>query len=277
MPPYPWNLPLRRFLLILGKTILGTIPVNRGGTDKTSKVCQRKSKDVIPLHWSSGLSAIEPGLMASTTTASSVGSSRVLSLLPEFEGLTNVEGGGSGRGKTNRNMQATINTNGHGHVAQTNGRVGGGVGSLPPPSSISGLGILMGGGTTWMGSVGKTLGDLRDSPTFTKSQKQASVLLSDVSQSIISAWNALTTPIGSAPPISPMLSTPLSTSPLSPSLLDDDNDGTIRIASVMTPDSKKPHMTLMPSQLDGGMKPSNKLTTRPSNTKAQDEDKKWNW
>ena len=37
----------------------------------------------------------------------------------------------------NGNMRATLHANGHGHVAQTNGRVGGGVngvGSLPPPS-----------------------------------------------------------------------------------------------------------------------------------------------
>ena len=79
-------------------------------------------------------------------------------------------GGGSGREKMNGNMRATtIHTNGHGHVAQTNGRVGGGVngvGSLPPPSSIPGLGVLMGGGVLWMNNVGKKLGELRDSPTY---------------------------------------------------------------------------------------------------------------
>ena len=56
-----------------------------------------------------------------------------------------------------------------GHAAQTNGRVGGGVngvGSLPPPSSMPGLGVLTGGGASWMGSVGKKLGQLRDSPTY---------------------------------------------------------------------------------------------------------------
>ncbi|EDR12089.1 uncharacterized protein LACBIDRAFT_323107 [Laccaria bicolor S238N-H82] len=98
-------------------------------------------KDVIPLHWSSGLSAIEPGLKASATTASSVGSSRVPSLLPELEGTAKLEGGSSGREKTNGNMQASINMNGHRYVAQSDGRVGGGVngmGSLPPPLSIPG-------------------------------------------------------------------------------------------------------------------------------------------
>ena len=305
-----------------------------------AKVCRRKSKDVVPLHWNSGLSAIEPGstLTANTTTASSIGSSRVPSPLPELEGTAKVEGGSSGREKTNGNMRATtIHTNGHGHAAQTNGRVGGGVngvGSLPPPSSIPGLGVLTGGGASWMNNVGKKLGELRDSPTyvffdwtlpwasllfdrkgvpglsstsslwlpsslfwlltvmlmsyisvysFTKSQKRASVLLSDVSQSFVSAWNAPTTPIGSAPPISrPLssrrLSTPLPSSPLSPSLLDDDNDDTIRIASVMTPDSKKTHpTTLMPSPPDGGTKPSDKLTTTSSNAKTRDEDEEWNW
>lgn len=247
-----------------------------------AKVRRRKSKDVVPLHWSSGLSAIEPGLTANTATASSVGSSRVPSPLPELEGTAKIEGGTSGREKTNGNtMRATLNTNGHGYAAQSDGRFGGGVygmGSLPPPSSIPGLGVLTGGGATWMGSVGKKLGELRDSPAFTKSQKRASVLLSDVSQSIVSAWNAPTTPIGSAPPISRTRSTPLPTSPLSPSLLDDDNDDTIRIASVMTPDSKKLHTTtLMPSWPDGGMKPSNKPTTTSSNAKTQDEDEEWNW
>jgi len=137
-----------------------------------AKVRRRKSKDVVPLHWSSGLSAIEPGstLTANTTTASSVGSSRVPSPLPELEGTAKIEGGGgSGREKTNGNMRATIHMNGHRHAAQTNGRVGGGVngvGLLPPPSSIPGLGVLTGGSASWMNNVGKKLGELRDSPTY---------------------------------------------------------------------------------------------------------------
>ena len=139
---------------------------------------------------------------------------------------------------------------------------------------LSGLGVLMGGGAPWMGSVGKKFGELRDSPpyvflrsfrpdsflgrtcflmpkcgpglgstlslwfplcfswfftvmlmsciplySFTQSQKRASVLLSDGSQSIASAWNGPTTQIRSAPPISRTLSTPLPTAPLSPSFL----------------------------------------------------------
>jgi len=107
-----------------------------------------------------------------------------------------------------------------------------------------------------------------------KCQKRASVLLLDVSQSFISASNAPTTPIGSAPPIprplsSHTLSTPLPSLPLSPSLLDDNNDDTIRMASVMTPDSKKTLLTtLMPSQLDGWTKPSNKPTMPSSDAKT---------
>ncbi|EDR06996.1 uncharacterized protein LACBIDRAFT_328432 [Laccaria bicolor S238N-H82] len=134
-----------------------------------AKVCWWKSKDVIPLHWSSGLSAIEPGLTANTTTASSVGSSRVPSPLPELEGTAKLEGGSSGREKTNGNMQVTLNTNGHGYAAQSNGRFGGGVngmGLLPLPLSIPGLGVLVGGGALWMGSMGKKLGELRDSPMY---------------------------------------------------------------------------------------------------------------
>ena len=51
---------------------LGLIPSGE------ANFCWGKSKDVVPPHWSSGLSAIEPGLTANTTTASSVGCSRVL-------------------------------------------------------------------------------------------------------------------------------------------------------------------------------------------------------
>ena len=138
-------------------------------TSGGAKVHWRKSTDVVPLHWSSGLSAIEPGLTANTTTASSVGSSRVPSPLHELEGTAKVEGGGSGREKTNGNMRATVNTNGHGYAAQNDGSVVGGVNgvcSFPSPSSIPGLGVLTGGGESWMGSVGKKLGELRDSPTY---------------------------------------------------------------------------------------------------------------
>ena len=55
------------------------------------------------------------------------------------------------------------------YEAKTNGRVGGGVnvvGSLPPPSSIPGLGVLTGGGASWMGSVGEKWGGVRDIPTY---------------------------------------------------------------------------------------------------------------
>ena len=75
------------------------------------KVRRWKSKDVVPLHWNSGLSAIEPGLTANTTTASSVGSSWVPSPLPELEGTAKVE---SGREKTNGNMQVcTLHSSTH--------------------------------------------------------------------------------------------------------------------------------------------------------------------
>ena len=45
-------------------------------TSAEAKVRWWKSKDVVPLHGDSGLSAIKPWLTANTTTASSVGSSR---------------------------------------------------------------------------------------------------------------------------------------------------------------------------------------------------------
>ncbi|KAF8804489.1 hypothetical protein BYT27DRAFT_7258962 [Phlegmacium glaucopus] len=68
--------------------------------------------------------------------------------------------------------------------------------SLPGVSSIPGLASssMSTNGTTtpqsmstWVGSVGKKWGEIRESQTFTKSQKRASILLSDVSQSIVSA------------------------------------------------------------------------------------------
>ncbi|KAI6127847.1 hypothetical protein EDD16DRAFT_1892747 [Pisolithus croceorrhizus] len=135
--------------------------------------------------------------------------------------------------------------------------------SLPPPSSVPGLGSLtMGAGvgspvSSWMGSVGKKLGGIQSADTLAKGQKRASVLLADVSHSIMSALSpSPSTASVVPPPTSNSISSFSSdvSSPRTPlskveanknirirgtnSLLDeDDEDDTVRIGRVMVPDS----------------------------------------
>ncbi|KAG1744191.1 hypothetical protein EDB19DRAFT_1696095 [Suillus lakei] len=74
--------------------------------------------------------------------------------------------------------------------------------SLAPPSSMPGVGSLAVTGGGW-GSVGKKLGG----DVFSKSQKRASILLSDVSQSIVSALTP--GPVATSPaPIPTSIPTP---------------------------------------------------------------------
>ncbi|KAG0696416.1 hypothetical protein DFH29DRAFT_1072087 [Suillus ampliporus] len=70
--------------------------------------------------------------------------------------------------------------------------------SLAPPSSMPGVGSLAVVGGTW-GNVGRKLGG----DVFSKSQKRASILLSDVSQSIVSALNP--GPVATSPAPAPSL------------------------------------------------------------------------
>ncbi|EPQ53439.1 hypothetical protein GLOTRDRAFT_116917 [Gloeophyllum trabeum ATCC 11539] len=116
-------------------------------------------------------------------------------------------------------------------------------GALPPPS-IPGIATLWAGS---VGSVGKRWEEIQRGETFTKSQRRASTLLSDV-------FAALASPSSPAssfpPPASPVPPSPLppsqlpssvsrSTSGTSTSLLDDDGDGVgAGLGSVMTPDTK---------------------------------------
>jgi len=128
---------------------------------------------------------------------------------------------------------------------------------LPPASSIPGLGSLAVGiganAPSWVGSVGRKWEELQKGSTFSKSQKRASVLLSDVSQTIVSA---LSSP-PSASSCNPSPSTGNGLKPQSsPSWLDDENpsDG----ASVMKPDVS------IHSISEGSSSP-------------QDFDDEWNW
>ena len=129
-----------------------------------------------------------------------------------------------------------------------------------------------------MDSVGSKLAELQRGPTsvdhslhlgawlmlplprFSKSQKRASVLFSEVSQSI---YSALATPASPAPPSVPKAV--LSTSPI-PSLIDEDDEaGSTILGHAIEPDkvvSKRP----APS------KPLSRLET-----KDDEDDEDWNW
>ncbi|KAI6006270.1 hypothetical protein F5J12DRAFT_905741 [Pisolithus orientalis] len=129
--------------------------------------------------------------------------------------------------------------------------------ALPPPSSVPGLGSLTMGASvgnpvsSWMGSVGKKLGEIQGADTLTKGQKRASVLLADVSHSIISALSPSPSTVSALSPTSNPISSPRApysnvsanrdTGTLrTNSLLDDDDDNdTVRIGRVMVPDSVK--------------------------------------
>ncbi|KAI0073648.1 hypothetical protein K474DRAFT_1710539 [Panus rudis PR-1116 ss-1] len=148
---------------------------------------------------------------------------------------------------------------------------------LPPPSSIPGLGP-----SSWMGSVGNTvgkkLGELQKGGTFTKSQKRASLLLSDVSQSIFAALSspsATQTQSFTSQPSKQSPSTPLSsslTTPHSSSLLEDDDTGIGGLGEVMKPN-------VVNTQPKGNSKPSTGTTTSSKQTTSllDDDDDDWNW
>ncbi|KAI0360550.1 hypothetical protein OH77DRAFT_1393248 [Trametes cingulata] len=167
---------------------------------------------------------------------------------------------------------------------------------IPPAASIPGLGPLASPlASAWMGSVGSSVGkkweELQKGETFAKSQKRASLLISDVSSSIFAALASPSTSSSSSPaPSSVSISTnpfaatlsPLSTSPTPPSqlgqpspasasasLLDDDDAGD-GLGSVLVPDTKAPSHTPAPS--------SAPASRQPEQTKSLlDDDDEWNW
>jgi hypothetical protein len=82
--------------------------------------------------------------------------------------------------------------------------------SLPPMSTIPCLATVNLAGpaaqqmSAWMGTVGKKLGDIRGSSTFTKGQKRASLLLSDMQNTFVSS---LISPTPLSPPPSASITT----------------------------------------------------------------------
>lgn len=130
--------------------------------------------------------------------------------------------------------------------------------------SIPSLGSLPPGTPSWIiGTVGKKWEELQRTETFAKNQKRASLLISDMSQSLMNVWSS---PMES--PASSMANTSaapdqcqskplLSTS----SLLDDDGDPQEVLGEVMTPDSKSP----------------TKSTTLDRTQVQEDDSDEWNW
>ncbi|OCH87776.1 hypothetical protein OBBRIDRAFT_132814 [Obba rivulosa] len=147
-------------------------------------------------------------------------------------------------------------------------------GSLPP-------------GSSWMGSVGSSVGrkleQLQKGDTFTKSQKRASLLLSDVSQSFFAALASPTPTIISpsavsvssnpfAASLSPLSSSPSSLSPAAPPSLLEDDGGGAALGSVLVP-SRVPAATTQPTQVS--MSISGGQTA--GQVQAVDDDDDWNW
>ncbi|KAI0635298.1 hypothetical protein C8Q77DRAFT_695601 [Trametes polyzona] len=174
-------------------------------------------------------------------------------------------------------------------------------GSIPPAASIPGLGPLASPlASAWMGSVGSSVGkkweELQKGETFAKSQKRASLLISDVSNSIFAALASPSTPSHShsspgsgsgsthvpsgvsvssnpfAPTLSPLSTSPspsVSHSPSAVSLLEDDDAGE-GLGSVLVPDSKGP----VRARASSSQTQSKSTSTSKS---LLDDDDEWNW
>ncbi|KAH9941238.1 uncharacterized protein BXZ73DRAFT_42131 [Epithele typhae] len=148
-------------------------------------------------------------------------------------------------------------------------------GGVPPAASIPGLSPLASG---WMESVGSTVGkrwgEIQKGETFTKSQKRASLLLSDAASSFFAAL-APTTPTGgahtpvsvSSNPFGAALS-PLGASPTAASaatsLLELDDEGAGALGSVLVPDRP-------------ALAPSRPAPAAQSKSLLDDDDDEWNW
>ncbi|KAF5380153.1 hypothetical protein D9615_006144 [Tricholomella constricta] len=169
---------------------------------------------------------------------------------------------------------------------------------FPPVSSIPGLASLTVGAASppvasWVGSVGKKWEELQRGSTFSKNQKRASILLADVSQSIVSALSSppSTATFKSPSPalssyFSPSPASPLSASTTSTSLLDDD-DFSMPISSIMTPDTTSMLKPKPRPQPDPILQHPTSTTTISASTasktiasaksKPKDDEDEWNW
>ncbi|TFK67586.1 hypothetical protein BDN72DRAFT_888859 [Pluteus cervinus] len=159
---------------------------------------------------------------------------------------------------------------------------------FPPVSSIPGLGTLTTVAATspmvssWVGNVGKRWDQLQRNSSFSKNQKRATVILSDVSQTIVS------TVLGSGSSLPPSTNSSATSFPFSSpcsatsahSLLDDDDVGGIS-SFVMSPDSLANSPTLMqplqPTPVLKPVVPSKPTRVASSVPKPQDDDDTWNW
>ncbi|KAI0032613.1 hypothetical protein K488DRAFT_85718 [Vararia minispora EC-137] len=139
------------------------------------------------------------------------------------------------------------------------------VGALPPPASVPGLGSLAAMGlnanvaAAAEGWLGKRITE--GSKTLSKSQKRASVLFADVSQSLLAAFS----PSPSETPASWLQSPSMSPSPAmertGPSLLDEDEE--VLAAPALKPLQPSPTPTPRPA------------STAPVRDESFDDD--WNW
>ncbi|KAF9465132.1 hypothetical protein BDZ94DRAFT_1296653 [Collybia nuda] len=159
--------------------------------------------------------------------------------------------------------------------------------AFPPVSSIPGLGSIAVGASSppvssWVGSVGKKWDELQRGSSFSKSQKRASALFSDVSYSIVSVLSPSPVPnsaTASTPPpyYNPNPTSPITASTTSTSLLDDDSDSFMGASSILTPDMKPtpkstPRMQPLqpPPRIRAGLDP-------PPKSKPKEDDDEWNW
>ncbi|KAI0251903.1 hypothetical protein BJV78DRAFT_1154094 [Lactifluus subvellereus] len=127
--------------------------------------------------------------------------------------------------------------------------------SVPGINSLSAMGLgranLGEAAQGWMDSVGSKLAELHRGQTFSKGQKRATVLFSDVSQSIFSALSSAPVP----PPI--------------PSLIDEDDDAECTtLGHALLPDA---------ISLSRRPAPSKTLLPPAPGTNDDGDDEDWNW
>ncbi|VDC07374.1 unnamed protein product [Peniophora sp. CBMAI 1063] len=151
--------------------------------------------------------------------------------------------------------------------------------SLPPPAGVPGLSGLAAMGLNadvaaaaqnW---VGKRITE--STKTLGKSQKRASMIISDVSQSLFAAFNpGLPSPAGS-PAAWPARVSPIAEQP-STSLLDaDDDDPPAGLGLVMAP---SPAMTPTPLMTPASKPAASSSTSKTTQQQTQEEDDDdWNW
>jgi len=172
------------------------------------------------------------------------------------------------------------------------------LGSFPPISSMPGLGSLMTGTvsqpvSSWVDTMGKKFEELQKGSTFTSSQKRASLLLSDVSQSIASVLSPSPLPPTASSPSSkfptPAYFTPLPTSPLTActtpsSLLDEDNEdlptGSLMVASPMMTPEIRPSIRRKYTSLSNSspcVSTHGGIQDAHESKKGDDDEEEWNW